>query len=226
MTLQRRQVLWHGVVCRITITLIVVLVAVVSLTGMANLAYASPQATYGTPNEGTKLVLGDTSIDGPAIMRTYQPATVLAWTGTDTYHHLNVMTSSDGLHYGNKNILSDTSLWRPAVAFIDSGRGAPYGTIVLAWTGTDTNHTINVEFIRMPDFSIVSKTTLWGETSFTAPALATINGDINSDVYLSWSGTDPSHTLNVFHYDDGVPTNTLSKHSLGMEQHLAAEPLN
>ena len=185
---------------RLFMTGIALLVAAISLVGMSHIAAAAPQATFGPPKEGTKVVLGDTSIDGPAIVTTNDaPATAIAWTGTDSAHHLNLMTSNDGLHYSNKHVLPETSLWRPALAFIDSARVGPYGTIVLAWTGTDTNHTLNVELIRMPDFTVISKTILWGETSFTAPAVATINGDVNSDIYLSWAGTDRAHTVNVMH---------------------------
>jgi hypothetical protein len=180
-------------------TLIVLLAAMLSMVGMATIAHASARVALGQPTEGTKVILDDTSIDGPAIATTYAPATVLAWTGTDANNHLNVMTSSNGLNYGNKHILSETSLWRPALAFVDSGRGAPYGTIVLAWTGTDPDHTLNVEFIRTPDFTITRKLILWGETSFTAPALATVNSDLKSDIYLSWAGTDNAHTVNVMH---------------------------
>jgi len=184
---------------RVLGTLIVAFAAVVGLVGMSGVALASPKVAFGQPTEGTKVTLDDTSIDGPALATTYAPATALAWTGTDANHHLNIMTSSDGLHYSNKHILPELSLWRPAIAFIDTGRGAPYGTIVLAWTGTDANHTLNVEFIKTPDFTVTRKVTLWGESSFTAPALATINGDINSDIYLSWAGTDSAHTVNVMH---------------------------
>lgn len=182
---------------RFAITTIASLTALVSLVSVTNLAHASPAATFGPPTEGAKVILDETSIDGPAIMATYAPATVLAWTGTDTFHHLNLLASDDGLHYANKLILPETSLWRPALAFIDSGRGAPYGTIALAWTGTDAAHTLNLEFISTPDYTVTQKLTFWGETSFTAPALATINGDVNSDIYLSWAGTDSAHTLNV-----------------------------
>ncbi len=193
-------------------TLVVLLTAMVMLLGMTNIAQAAPSA-LGVPKLTTKVILADTSIDGPAIMRTDAPATLLAWTGTDANHHLNIMTSSDGLHYGNKHILPETSLWRPAVAWIDSGPGAPYGTIVLAWAGTDSNHTLNVEFIRMPEFKVVSKTIFSGESSFTAPALATINGDVNSDVYLAWAGTNSAHTLNIMHMNT-VPPISRDKHIL------------
>jgi hypothetical protein len=171
----------------------------------ASLTTHAASAPFGAPTEGAKVILADTSIDGPAIMTTYAPATALAWTGTDAAHHLNVMTSSDGLHDSNKHILPETSLWRPAIAFIDSARGAPYGTIVLAWTGTDQQHTLNVEYISLPDFTVSGKITFTGETSFTAPALATVNGDVNSDVYLSWAGTDTAHTLNIMHLMTNSP---------------------
>ena len=184
---------------RLLLTLAASLTILMSVVGLSNVAHANPNPVSVPPKEGPKVVLGDTSIDGPAILTTYQPATALAWTGTDALHHLNLMTSSDGLKYGNKHILAETSLWRPALAFIDTGRGAPYGTIVIAWTGTDANHTLNIAFIKTPEYTVTRKITFWGEWSFTAPALATINGDVNSDIYLSWAGTDPAHTVNVMH---------------------------
>lgn len=199
---------------RSMVTLIVLLTALVSLVGLTNIAQATPNSAFVVPKEGPKVILGDTSIDGPAMVTTYRPNTVLAWTGTDSLHRLNIMTSSDGLRYSNKHILPELSLWRPAVAFIDSGRGAPYGTIVLAWTGTDVNHTLNIEFIKMPGLTVTRKFTFWGETSFTAPALATINGDVNSDVYLSWAGTDPAHTLNVLHIATATNSGAFDKHIL------------
>jgi hypothetical protein len=183
---------------RVTLSVIALIAALIGLIGIATSALAAPSAT-GAPKEGAKVTLSQTSIDGPAIMATYGLATVLAWTGTDSGHHINLMTSGDGLHYTNKVTLPETSLWRPAIAFIDTGRGAPYGTIVLAWTGTDSRHTLNLEFLKMPGYVVVQKVTLWGEWSFTAPAVTTVNGDINSHIYLAWAGTDPAHTLNVIH---------------------------
>jgi hypothetical protein len=177
----------------------VALSALLGFGGVVNVAHATPSAV-GAPHEGAKVTLGETSIDGPAIMGTPSSlGTVIAWTGTDPSHSLNLMTSTDGLHYTNKHTLPETSLWRPAIAFIDSARTGPYGTIILAWTGTDPAHTLNIEFISLPTFTVSEKVTFWGETSFTAPSVASINGDINSDVYLAWAGTDTAHTLNVLH---------------------------
>lgn len=59
---------------------------------------------------------------------------------------------------------------------------------------------LNMELISLPSLSVREKITFWGDTSFTAPALTTVNGDINSDVYLAWAGTDTAHTLNILHH--------------------------
>jgi hypothetical protein len=194
---------------RFVISLFVLLGAAVSLLAVSTTAQASPKAARFTiPQEGTKVILGETSIDGPAIasMPTGTgPSAVVAWTGTDAAHHLNLLTSTDGLHYSNKHILPETSLWRPAVEFIQSMRTG-YGTIVLAWTGTDQAHTLNLELISTPNFTVLKKITFWGETSFTAPALTSINGDVNSDIYLAWAGTDSAHTLNIIHYSTAAGT--------------------
>jgi len=188
---------------RFIITLLVLLGAAVIMIGVTTVAQASPRtASFSPPQEGTKVMLGDTSIDGPAIanMGGLGGGVVLAWTGTDGGHHLNIMTSTDGLHYSNKHVLPETSLWRPAVMFLVGGRALPYGTIVLAWTGSDPAHTLNLELISTPDFTVQEKITYWGETSFTAPALAGGGGDVNSDIYLAWAGTDSAHTLNIIHH--------------------------
>lgn len=167
---------------------------VASATGQARIA---PSVVFGPPAEGTKVTLwGETSIDGPALWTTFTHpsiASVLAWTGTDSQHHLNFMTSGDGLHYGNKHTLAETSPWRPAVAFNLSLRGDPYGQIILAWAGTDQAHTLNVEYISTPDYQVVKKFTFWGDTTFTAPTLMVLNDTVT----VGWAGTDSSHTLNL-----------------------------
>jgi hypothetical protein len=160
-------------------------------------ASASTPAMFGPPTQGTKVVLSETSIDGPGLWTNAvtTPKAILAWTGTDTTHRLNLLTSNDGLHYANKHTLPETSLWRPGIAFDQAGRGVPYGQIAVAWTGTDSAHTLNVAYIATPDFTVTKKFTFWGETSFTAPSVAFINDDL----YLAWAGTDRAHTLNTLH---------------------------
>lgn len=178
--------------------------AVGLFSGVARTAAAAPssdhlaQVVFGPPQEGNKLILGERSIAGPAVWSSggVAPLFVLAWTGTDAAHHLNVMTSRDGFHYGAKRILSETSPYRPAVAFDGSGRA---GFVVVAWTGTDAAHTLNVEYLNADTLTLARKVTLWGYTSFAAPAVAVI-GD--QAVALAW--TDKAQNLSVLRLS---PTN-------------------
>lgn len=184
---------------RIFVFLVTVALALVGLTGGTMAVPAVPahqSVVFGPPAEGAKTIMwGEASIDGPALWAGSgtAPKAIVAWTGTDAQHRLNYMTSSDGLHFANKHILGETSLWRPAVVFNPSGRGEPYGRIILAWTGTDPAHTLNVEYISTPDYQVVKKFTFWGDTSFTAPAVTVLN----DGTYLAWAGEDQNHSLNV-----------------------------
>lgn len=167
----------------------VVLLMVVALgVFTAGSVRAAPAVVFGPPTEGTKVILGDTSIGGPALFTnpTGSPHAILAWTGTDPAHHLNYMTSSDGLHYANKHILGETSPYRPAIAFDSSGRA---GFLVIAWTGTDPAHTLNVAYIDAYSDTLTRKLTFWGTTSLGAPGVAVYGG---GEVALAWSGTGPT----------------------------------
>jgi hypothetical protein len=152
-------------------------------------AQAAPSTVFGPPTEGQKVTLADTSIDGPALWTSPTGAmrAILAWTGTDGSHHLNYMTSGNGLSFSNKHTLSETSPFRPAIAAVTTDANP---TVELAWTGTDPAHHVNL-LSGVPGQGFV-KVTLH-ETSFTAPALA-LNG---GTVYLAWAGTDPNHSINV-----------------------------
>jgi hypothetical protein len=112
---------------------------------------------------------------------------VIAWTGTDSSHHLNYMTSGNGLSFTNKHILSETSPFRPAIAAVTTDANP---TVEIAWTGTDVAHHVNL-LSGVPGQGYV-KVTLH-ETSFTAPALALSGGT----VYLAWAGTDANHSINM-----------------------------
>lgn len=150
-----------------------------------------PHVVFSPPQEGNKLTLGETSIDGPALwsLPGATAQVILAWTGTDAAHHLNVRISRDGFHYGAKRILPETSPYRPAVAFDSSGR---VGFVVVAWTGTDAAHTLNVEFLDAGTLATVRKLTLWGYTSFSAPAIAVFGG---GELALAW--TDKTQNLGI-----------------------------
>lgn len=140
----------------------------------------------------SKYTLAQTSIDGPALWTSPSGAIrgEVAYTGTDAAHHLNVMTSTDGIHYDNKRILNDTSFVRPALVRFGSN---DTDNIALAWTGDDANHSLNV-LVGRPGFGY-TKLTLRQDNSFTAPAV-TLKG---SDLYIAWAGTDANHSLNIAH---------------------------
>jgi hypothetical protein len=133
-----------------------------------------------------KVTLPDTSIDGPAL-DSVSSKTVLAWTGTDPAHHLNVEMSNDGLRYGNKRILNETSPFRPDVTATAVQAGI---VVVLAWTGSDPNHSLNVLFDVYG--SSPKKLTLRDENSFTAPAIL-----FGPCLCMAWTGTDANHSLNI-----------------------------
>jgi hypothetical protein len=62
----------------------------------------------------------------------------------------------------SKVTLAETSLDGPGLWT----SGTDTVKAVLAWTGTDPAHTLNVEFISLPNFTVTGKTTFWGENRF------------------------------------------------------------
>lgn len=158
-------------------------------------ARAAPAVVFGPPTEGTKVTLAETSIDGAALWTSFTGTmrAIIAWTGTDPQHHLNYMTSSDGLHFTHKHTLPYTSLWRPTVLFNASLRGEPYGNIILAWTSASVPHAVNVTYIQIPEYQVVRTFTLGADTTFTAPSLTVLN----DTVQVAFAGTDANHSLNI-----------------------------
>ncbi|HEY1391320.1 MAG TPA: polysaccharide deacetylase family protein [Ktedonobacterales bacterium] len=159
-------------------------------------AAATPAATpvlSPTAAEVSKVTLADTSIDGPALWTSSSGVvrSILAWTGTDTAHHLNVMSSGIGSIYGNKVTLADASVARPAVARSLGGK------VAIAWIGTDASHTLNVLYDA---YGAWTKLTLWGENSAYSPALASLD---ESTLLLAWTGTNSGHSLNTLRINVG-----------------------
>lgn len=154
--------------------------------------FAAPATVFGPPHELSKTTLSDVSVDGPALWTAPSGAirAELAWVGggNDTAHHINLLTSSDGVHWGGKIVLGETSATRPSLTRYGA---AANDNVVVAWTGTDANHSLNV-LVGNPPLGF-TKLTLWHDNSFTSPSVAMLNGD----VYLVWAGADAAHTLNV-----------------------------
>lgn len=181
--------LWRRIIEGFAVALIVG-IGLMSGDGQAQ---AAPLAA---PHLISKQILGETSIDGPGLTKNNigaegERGMVIAWTGTDPRHHLNLLASNNGTTWINKRILSETSFVRPAVERTPEMAG---GEVVLAWTGDDSRHTINVLWNAYNNGnSAMKKVTFWGDTSFTAPAIA-MSGD---RIYVAWAGTDPNHSLNI-----------------------------
>jgi C1A family cysteine protease len=136
-----------------------------------------------------KTTLSDTSRVTPGLA-VIGSNIALAWTGTDSPSHLNVMTSTDGINFGGKVILNELSFDGPAVA--SSG-----GRLFIAWAGTD--HHLNV--MSSTDCRHFGGKHTLGDTAAFGPALAYMNGHL----YLAWVGTDSVHHLNVMSSaDDGT----------------------
>jgi peptidoglycan/xylan/chitin deacetylase (PgdA/CDA1 family) len=151
----------------------------------ARIAQTAPAIT-GPFKLITKTILNDTSIGAPALagMTTGPTRAAIAWTGTDTARHLNVMISDTGFGFASKRVLGDTSPYGPAMTM------TPDGKIAIAWAGTDSAHTLNALY---DIYGTPRKLTLWGETSAMTPALTYENGQL----YLAWTGMNSGHSLNV-----------------------------
>lgn len=164
----------------------------------------SAQALSAASAEITNVTLGDTSIDGPGLWTSSSGTvrSVLAWTGTDPAHHLNVMTSAIGTLYGNKVILPDTSVGRPAVT------RTPSGKVAIAWTGTDAANTLNVMY---DVYGARTKLIFWGDNSTHSPALVAIN---DATLALAWTGTNSGQSLNLYTVNVGATVTKGTKTTL------------
>lgn len=169
--------------------------AVFAGVGLMSGVAQTQAAALAAPHLTSKQILSETSIDGPGLSKNDighegDTAMVMAWTGTDSLHRLNILTTNDGKTWINKRTLSDSSFVRPAVERMPYMAG---GEVILAWTGTDSHHTLNVIWDAYNVNHSYKKVTFWGETSFTAPAIA-VGGD---RIYLVWAGNDANHSLNI-----------------------------
>lgn len=178
---------------RLIVGLAAILIVGVSLLSGRGAIQAAPQAA---PHLVSKYTLGETRIDGPALAKNIvghegERTMEMAWTGTDSLHRLNLLTSTDGKTWAHKLILNETSFIRPAVERVPEMAG---GEVALAWMGVDAHHTLNVLWNAYNNGnSTMKKVTFWGDMSFTAPALA-MSGD---RIYVAWAGTDANHSLNI-----------------------------
>lgn len=93
-----------------------------------------------------------------------------------------------GTSITGKVILPETSIDGPTLASVGT-------TSVIGWTGTDTEHHLNVEISHDGlRFDPTTKLTL-DETSPFRPDVTLLTE--NTPISIAWTGTDPNHSLNV-----------------------------
>lgn len=151
----------------------------------------------GTPGTGgfQTQVTDQLSAFAPALA-VYQNTLWMAWTGTDSNHTLNIAAvnpftgattlSLEAFVVGN----NDASSQAPALAVAEIN-----GTqqLVIAWTGTDSHHHLNVaSSLNVDPSSTWSSTITLGQLASGGPSLANWNGNL----YIGWAGTDSNHSLN------------------------------
>ena len=124
----------------------------------------------------SKRTLGETSLLRPAVVRGigeggFTAPVALAWLGTDSGHHLNVLYSAPGSTSKKLTLWSDSSFTSPSLEWLSvSDQG---GTLLLAWAGTDTRHSLNIMQIRVTSQGLAQgpKTTYWNYHSAGQPEL-------------------------------------------------------
>lgn len=140
-------------------------------------------------------ILPETAVNAPGAVE-FKGSLFVAWSGTDSAHHLNVMCILPG-GSSAKVTLGDTS---PVGASLAVFKGRLY----LAWSGTG-NQQLNV-MSSGDGFNWSDKVTL-GETSFARPVLTEyVYTKLTIPVHtlvLGWVGTDPAHRLNTLSSPDG-----------------------
>jgi len=118
------------------------------------------------------------------------PHAAVAWVGTNSGHSLNVKLSTDGLHYGSKITLSQSSNITPAVLvnWVNS-----QAVVTIAWVGTSSSHSLYILHDVYGVLGSPQEITLSAQTSTVAPALA----EFANQIWLAWTAPDANHTLHV-----------------------------
>lgn len=141
----------------------------------------------------------------------------LAWTGRDRGQHLNLLTSHDGMHWGNKRTFYASpearSGGRPALL-------AARDRLWLAWRGTNDDHPYLWMMYTEDGEDWQGKIRIL-ETSDLGPSLAWFK----DRYYIAWTGRDHEGHVNVMSSDDGGSWSDKKTLRYGCRQaRSAAEP--
>jgi hypothetical protein len=138
-------------------------------------------------------IVSNQQADSATALETFDSVPYIGWTGTNSAHNLNLMSSYDSADgvFGSAQVLTETT---PA------GSGPSLTTwknnLCVAWLGIDNRLNIG-QYNPANSFQLTNKVTL-SERSTNAPAIFELNGVL----YLSWRGTDGR--LNIISSTDAI----------------------
>ena len=146
-------------------------------------------AVVGPPSGLSKPTPPETSQFAPAIAE-FNAKMYIAWTEAQSVHRLDIESSSDGVNFGNKVTLPETSRKDSLTFGVDPALASSNGRLFIAWEGTDNRLDLEsssngVNFgnkVTLPETSNAAALS----TFKPGPALTSLLGCL----YIAWKGTD------------------------------------
>jgi predicted GH43/DUF377 family glycosyl hydrolase len=140
----------------------------------------------------------DTTESSPALCE-LNGTFYIAWRGTNDAHHLNLMSSPDGVEWGGKQTL-DGNGGRPLARSQDGPElCAADGRLYLSWCGTNDDHP-RIRIVTLQNGAWGSTNDLGTNMSEHAPALVKHAGLF----YLAWTGRGDEHWVHLLRSDNAV----------------------
>ncbi|MCC3771560.1 hypothetical protein [Streptomyces sp. UNOC14_S4] len=160
--------------------------------------FADTQGGFGIEGLENKVVLGDTSDAGPALV-SFNGTLFLGWRGSGNTN-LNLIFSRDnGATFEGKTVFGDTSPFAPALVVHGDN-------LFMAWTGEGGGN-LNVARVALfadtqGGFGIqgLENKVVLGDTSDAGPALASFDGAM----WLAWRGSGNTNLNLEFSEDNGA----------------------
>jgi hypothetical protein len=155
------------------------------LDGRINLI-STPDGTHF----GNQVILNQSSNQAPSLAA-YGGQLWIAWTGIDEFHHLNLISSSDGVHFPKAAFqTSQESLTAPAMTVEQSATPGQPSCLVLAWMGT--NNQLNYMYTTT-GAAVFSRAVMLPQFAESGVAVCSPGP---GRLAVGWTGLDDYHRLN------------------------------
>jgi hypothetical protein len=139
---------------------------------------------------GNKVTLTPVSFQAPSLAA-YRGQLWIAYQGADSGHHLDVMTSSDGIHFGSPFQTSQTSPAASALTVVQPATPGQPSCLVLGWMGTNDQLNYMTTTTNAAGFSKAVLLPQFSENGIT------ICSPARGRLALGWTGLDAYHRLNL-----------------------------